>query len=207
MKFILGTKVGMTQVFDESGRVFPATVISAGPNSVTQVKTEETDGYNAVQVAFKDQKEHRMNKPLMGHFNKAGVTPKSELREFRTEGAPEQKVGDVIDASTFEVGDNITVRGISKGKGFQGVVKRYGFHGGPRTHGQKHTERSPGSIGGGAGDGGRVARGKKMPGRMGSDMTTVKNLKVVAVIAEDNTIMISGAVPGRQGTIIEVISK
>ena len=122
MKFILGTKVGMTQVFDESGRVFPATVISAGPNSVTQVKTEETDGYNAVQVAFKDQKEHRMNKPLMGHFNKAGVTPKSELREFRTEGAPEQKVGDVIDASTFEVGDNITVRGISKGKGFQGVV-------------------------------------------------------------------------------------
>jgi len=207
MKFILGTKERMTQVFDESGRVFPATVISAGPNSVTQVKTVETDGYNAVQVGFKDQKEQRMNKPLLGHFKKSGVTPKSELREFRTEEAPTVAVGDVIDASTFEVGDIIAVRGISKGKGFQGVVKRYGFHGGPRSHGQKHTERSPGSIGGGAGDGGRVAKGKKMPGRMGSDMTTVKNLKVVAVDAATNTLMIGGAVPGRAGTIIEVVSK
>lgn len=207
MKFILGTKQGMTQVFDQSGRVFPATVISAGPVSVTQVKTVETDGYNAIQVGFKDQKESRVIKPLLGHFKKAGVSPKSELREFRTEEAPAATVGDVIDASAFEVGDVITVRGISKGKGFQGVVKRHGFHGGPRTHGQKHTERSPGSIGGGAGDGGRVAKGKKMAGRMGSDMVTVKNLKVVAVDAASNTIMVSGAVPGRQGTIIEILSK
>lgn len=207
MKFILGTKEGMTQVFDDNGRVHPATVISAGPISVTQVKTEETDGYNAVQVAFKDQKESRLNKAALGHFAKAGVAPKSELREFRVDGAPEAKVGDVIDASTFEVGDNLIVRGISKGKGFQGVVKRHGFHGGPRSHGQKHTERSPGSIGGGAGDGGRVAKGKKMPGRMGSDMVTVKNLKVVAVDAENNTLMIKGAIPGRKGTLIEVVSK
>jgi large subunit ribosomal protein L3 len=207
MKFILGTKQGMTQVFDQSGRVFPATVISAGPVSVTQVKTVEIDGYNAIQVGFKDQKESRVIKPLLGHFKKAGVSPKSELREFRTEDAPTQAVGDVIDASTFEVGDVIAVRGISKGKGFQGVVKRYGFHGGPRTHGQKHTERSPGSIGGGAGDGGRVAKGKKMPGRMGSDMVTVKNLKVVAVDVATNTLMVSGAVPGRQGTLIEIVSK
>lgn len=207
MKFILGTKEGMTQVFDESGRVFPATVISAGPISVTQVKTVETDGYNAVQVAFKDQKESRLNKPALGHFKKAGVAPKSELREFRTEEAPAVAVGDVINASTFAVGDMVIVRGISKGKGFQGVVKRHGFHGGPRSHGQKHTERSPGSIGGGAGDGGRVAKGKKMPGRMGSDMITVKNLQVVAVDAENNTLMIKGALPGRQGTIIEVVSK
>jgi large subunit ribosomal protein L3 len=207
MKFILGTKQGMTQVFDQSGRVFPATVISAGPVSVTQVKTVEIDGYNAIQVGFKDQKESRVIKPLLGHFKKAGVSPKSELREFRTEDAPTQAVGGVIDASTFEVGDVIAVRGISKGKGFQGVVKRYGFHGGPRTHGQKHTERSPGSIGGGAGDGGRVAKGKKMPGRMGSDMVTVKNLKVVAVDVATNTLMVSGAVPGRQGTLIEIVSK
>ena len=207
MKFILGTKQGMTQVFDETGRVHPATVISAGPISVTQVKTVETDGYNAVQVAFKDQKESRLNKAVLGHLKKAGVAPKSEIREFRTEEAPTQNIGDVIDASVFEVGDNLIVRGISKGKGFQGVVKRYGFHGGPRSHGQKHTERSPGSIGGGAGDGGRVAKGKKMPGRMGSDMITVKNLKVVAVDAESNTIMIKGAVPGRQGTLIEIVSK
>tara|TARA_B100000745_G_scaffold173343_1_gene113544 strand:+ start:626 stop:1249 length:624 start_codon:yes stop_codon:yes gene_type:complete len=207
MKFILGTKEGMTQVFDENGRVHPATVVHAGPISVTQVKTEESDGYNAVQVAFKDQKESRLNKAALGHFKKAGVAPHSELREFRVEGAPEQNVGDVIDASTFEVGDNLIVRGISKGKGFQGVVKRHGFHGGPRSHGQKHTERSPGSIGGGAGDGGRVAKGKKMPGRMGSDMVTVKNLKVVAVDKENNTLMIKGAIPGRKGTLIEVVSK
>jgi large subunit ribosomal protein L3 len=207
MKFILGTKQGMTQVFDETGRVHPATVISAGPISVTQVKTVESDGYNAVQVGMRDQKEQRLNKPLLGHFKKAGVTPKAELREFRTENAPEVNVGDVIDASTFEKGDVVIVRGISKGKGFQGVVKRYGFHGGPRSHGQKHTERSPGSIGGGAGDGGRVAKGKKMPGRMGSDMVTVKNLEIVGVDAESNTLMIRGAVPGRPGTIIEIVSK
>ncbi|XKT75233.1 MAG: 50S ribosomal protein L3 [Patescibacteria group bacterium UBA2103] len=206
MKFILGTKEGMTQVFDESGRVFPATVISAGPVSVTQVKTGETDGYAAVQVAFKDQKESRLNKALLGHFKKANVAPKSEVREFRVDET-ELKAGDTIDASVFEKGDVVTVRGISKGKGFQGVVKRYNFRGGPRSHGQKHTERSPGSIGGGAGDGGRVAKGRKMPGRMGSDMITVKNLEIVAVDAENNTLMVKGAVPGRKGTLIEVIAK
>ena len=204
MKFILGTKQGMTQVFDENGRVHPATIINAGPIAVTQVKTKESDGYDAVQVGFEDQKEQRLGKALQGHFKKAKVDPKATLREFR--GTTELSVGDTVDASVFEKGDNVTVRGISKGKGFQGVVKRYNFRGGPRSHGQKHTERAPGSIGGGAGDGGRVAKGKKMPGRMGSDMTTVKNLTVVAVDAETNTLMVKGAVPGRKGTLIEVIS-
>lgn len=206
MKFILGTKQGMTQIFDETGRVFPATVIKAGSLAVTQVKGAETDGYTAVQVGFEDQKESRLGKALIGHFKKAGVTPKKNLKEFRVDET-ELKAGDAIDVSVFEKGDVVTVRGISKGKGFQGVVKRHNFRGGPRSHGQKHTERSPGSIGGGAGDGGRVAKGKKMPGRMGSDMVTVKNLTIVGVDPETQTLMVKGAVPGRKGTLIEVVSK
>lgn len=208
MKFFLGTKQVMTQVFDADGRVHPATILTTEPLTVTQVKTVDTDGYNAVQIGFGVQKEQRVVKAQKGHFKKAGDAHFKGTLEFRTEDTPEQKVGDVVNITdVFAEGDAIEVSGISKGKGFQGVVKRHGFHGGPRSHGQKHDERGGGSIGGGAGDGGRVAKGKKMPGRMGSDRTTVKGLRVLKVDAENNQIFVSGAVPGRRGTLIEIVSK
>lgn len=208
MKFFLGTKQAMTQVFDADGRVHPATILTAEPLTVTQVKTVETDGYNAVQVGFGVQKEHRVKKAQQGHFKKAGEALFKGTLEFRTSEAPEQKVGDVLNITdVFAEGDAIEVSGISKGKGFQGVVKRHGFHGGPRSHGQKHNERTGGSIGGGGRAGGRVVKGMKMPGRMGSDRTTVKGLTVLKVDAENNQLIVSGAVPGRRGTLIEVVSK
>ncbi len=201
MKFILGKKENMVQYFEEDGKVYPATLISAGPIVVTQVKNQESDGYMAVQVGYESQKETRLNKAQIGHLKEGG--PVKNLKEFRlTEG--EYKKGDSIDVSIFAKGDKIRVSGISKGKGFQGVVKRHGFHGGPRTHGQKHSEREPGSIGGGLRN--RVPKGMRMAGRMGSDRITVKNLKVLAVDAENNSILVSGAVPGRRGTLLEIRS-
>ena len=201
MKFILGTKVNMTQIFDDKGVVHPVTTLKVGPLTVTAVKTVATDGYNAVQVGFGTRAEKNVTKAVRGQMKGINYM---YLREFRTEGEPTFKVGDVIDLSTFSVGDSVTVTSISKGKGFQGVVKRHGFGGSPRSHGQKHSEREPGSIGGGGRDGGRVAKGKRMAGRMGSDRITSKGLTVVSVNKDNGEIFIRGAVPGRRGTLVEI---
>jgi len=203
MKFILGRKLNMTQIFDKDGLVQPATMVEASPIVVTQVKTKETDGYAAVQVATGSKNPNRVNKAMKGHMKDLGVY--SDLREFRdfaSDAAPAQKVGDKIDLSQFKEGDVIEVSAISKGKGFQGVVKRHGFGGGPRTHGQKHSEREPGSIGGGLRN--KVPKKMRMAGRMGSDRITIKNLKVVHVDSASNTLYISGAIPGRKGTLVEI---
>jgi large subunit ribosomal protein L3 len=201
MKFILGTKVNMTQIFDDKGIVHPTTVLKISPMVVTQIKTVATDGYNAVQVGFGEKNEKNINKAEKGHMKEGNFRV---LREIRTDGEPTFKVGDVIDSSTFSNGDKVTVSSISKGKGFQGGVKRYGFKGGPRSHGQKHSEREPGSIGGGGRDGGRVAKGKRMAGRMGGDRITTKGLTIVNISAETGEIFIRGAVSGRRGTLVEI---
>lgn len=199
MKFMLGTKGRMTQVFNESGVVAAATVVAAGPLTVTQAKTVEKDGYESVQVAFGTRKEKNISKPLKGHFKDLGSF--SAVREYEGE---KQERGTKIDVSIFAPGDVVTVSAISKGKGFQGVVKRHGFKGGPRSHGQKNKERSPGSIGGGGRAGGRVVKGMRMAGRMGGDRITVRNLRVLQVDAASNTLVISGAIPGRPGTLVEI---
>jgi len=198
MKFILGRKQKMTQIFDEAGKVFPATVVSSGPITITQVKGE-TDGYESVQVGFETQKEKNLKKAQKGHFGDLGAF--KTVREFRMETGETNK-GDVIDVTSFEVGDNVTVSAISKGKGNQGVVKRHNFAGGPRTHGNKHSERRPGSIGSTGPQ--RVLKGLRMAGRMGSDRITVKNLKVLQIDKDTNTLVISGAIPGRPGTLVEI---
>ena len=200
MKFMLGKKGRMTQIFDEKGIVIPATVVMAGPLTVTQVKNVDTDGYGAVQVGFATRKESRTNKPLKGHLK--DLQSFQTLREYRTDEKLER--GATMDISIFTPGDVVVVSAISKGKGFQGVVKRHGFHGGPRSHGQKNKERSPGSIGGGGRAGARVAKGMRMAGRMGGDRITVKNLKVLQVDAASNTLLISGAIPGHPGSLVEI---
>lgn len=204
MKFILAKKEKMTRIFTADGLAHAGTILIADPVTVTQVKTKEgKDMYAAVQVGMGERRVKNISKAVLGHTKGKGYT---DIREFRSaEGAT---VGDVIDASVFAVGDTVQVSGVTKGKGFAGVVKRHGFHGGPRSHGQKHTERSPGSIGGSGGRaGGRVVKGKKMAGRMGSDRVTVTNLKVLVVDAKEGKIIVSGAVPGRRGTLLEVVSK
>ncbi len=201
MKFILGTKQNMMQVWNEDGKCFPVTVVNAGPSVVTLVRNEEKDGYNSVQVGFGEKNEKKINKAMKGHFKDLGSF--RFVKEFRLKESNELKVGDKVDVSSFEEGDVVQVSGVSKGKGFQGVVKRHGFHGGPRSHGQKHSEREPGSIG--ATGPQRVFKGVRMGGRMGSDRITVKNLKIVAVDKENNKILISGAVPGKRGTLLEII--
>ncbi len=201
MKFILGTKEEMTQVFTDKGEVVPVTAVQTGPLTVTQVKTKEKDGYTAVQVGFGSRKATRVSKPMKGHLKDLG--PFRVLREFRVLDG-EWKTGDSILPTVFTEGDTVVVSGITKGKGFQGVVKRHGFKGGPRSHGQKHSEREAGSIGGGGRAGGRVAKGMRMPGRMGADRVTVKNLKVVSIDAEAGVFYIKGAVPGRRGTLLEI---
>ncbi|MEK7117663.1 MAG: 50S ribosomal protein L3 [Patescibacteria group bacterium] len=209
MKFILAKKVNMTQVFGEDGKVQAATILSAGPVVVTQVKNKEKDGYEAVQVGFGVRKEKNISKAVRGHTKDLALAEKTGfeyLREYRSEIAPEIKRGDSIGLDTFSVGDKVQVSSVSKGRGFQGVVKRHGFHGGPRTHGQKHSEREAGSIGGGGRAGGRVVKGMRMAGRMGGDRVTVKNLKVVAIDPMTNTLLVSGAVPGRKGTLVEIRS-
>lgn len=202
MKFILGTKEYMTQIFDEAGNAYPATVISAGPLVVTQVKSKATDGYDGVQVGFGEQKESRISKAVKGHVKALGNF--RHLGEFRTD-ASAMKVGDKIDVSAFKVGDKILVRSESKGKGFQGGVKRYHFKGGSRTHGQKHSEREVGTIsGGGRGGSGRVAKGKRMPGRMGGTMISVKNLSVLQIDPASNTLVVKGSLPGKRGTLVRI---
>ena len=194
----------MTQIFNEAGEVQPVTVLDVAPTFVSQVKTKEKDGYIGVQLGTSIGKDKNINKPKKGHLKDLGAF--KDLREFRVDTTVVNR-GDQIMVDSFHVGDLVTVSAISKGKGFQGVVKRHGFHGGPRSHGQKHSEREPGSIGGGGRDGGRVAKGKRMAGRMGSDRITVKNLKVVALDVASGTLLISGAIPGRRGTLVEIRSK
>lgn len=193
----------MTQLFGEDGTVIPVTVVSVGPVVVTQIKTKEIDGYEAVQVGYGDKKEKNITKPQKGHFKTLGNF--SVTKEFKPQGETKFAVGDKIEAGAFAVGDVLTVSSTSKGKGFQGVVKRHGFKGGPRSHGQKHSEREPGSIGGGLRN--KVPKGMRMAGRTGGDRVTVKNLKVVAVDSAKGTMHISGALPGRRGTIVEISSK
>lgn len=182
----------MTQVFGDDGRVQAATVLGMLPLTSVQTKTKEKDGYEAIQFGAGVRKEKNISKSVKGHLKNLGNF--EVLKEYKGAGELEN----------FAVGDKVTVSGISKGKGFQGVVKRHGFHGGPRSHGQKHSEREPGSIAGGSRGGGRVEKGKKMAGRMGSDRITVKNLKVVAIDINTNTVLISGAIPGRKGTLVEI---
>ena len=207
MKFILGTKVNMTQVFEDNGRVTTGTLISAGPMKVTQVKSLAKDKYEAVQVGFGEKKSKNVSKAVLGHLK--DNTPAEgkafrHIQEFRVAN-PTATVGDVIDVSVFSEGDVVTVAGISKGKGFQGVVKRHGFSGGPGSHGQKHSEREPGSIGSTGPQ--RVFKGVRMAGRMGGDRISVSNLKIVRIDKENNQILVSGAIPGRRGTLVEIISK
>jgi large subunit ribosomal protein L3 len=201
MKFILAKKVNMTQIFGEDGAVRAATILNVEPATVSQIKTKEKDGYSAVQIGTGSRKEKNISKAVKGHLKDLGNF--ATLREFRTD-ASELKRGDKISVESFAVGDKVEVSAISKGKGFQGVVKRHGFHGGPRSHGQKHSEREPGSIGGGGRGGGKVIKGMRMAGRMGSDRTTVKNLKVIDIDKENNIMLVSGAVPGRRGTLVEI---
>jgi len=199
MKVLLGTKQNMTQIFNDEGIVTPVTVISAGPMTAVQVKTKDKDGYESVQFGFGDRNEKNIKKAQKGSMKDLGLF--KWLREFKAVDG-NLEVGSKLDVSTFTEGDVVAVSGISKGKGFQGVVKRHGFAGGRRTHGQKHSEREPGSIG--AGGMQRVFKGLRMAGRMGSDRITVKNLKVIRIDAEKNKIYISGAIPGRKGTLLEI---
>jgi len=204
MKFILGTKENMAEYFSEDGTVFPVTVVTAGPITVTRVFEKAKDGYDSVQVGFGVQKKERITEGELGAM-KGGFY--KTLKEFRLKPSDknEAKEGEVIDVSSFAPGDKIQVTSVSKGKGFQGVVKRHGFHGGPRTHGQKHSEREPGSIGGGLRT--HVPKGMRMAGRMGSDRITQKNLKVVLVDKENNLMLIKGAIAGKRGTLVEIINR
>lgn len=201
MKFILGTKINMSEYFSENGEVFPVTVISAGPVTVLRVLEKKKDGYNAIQVGFGVQKESRISKAQKGTMKGGNFRT---LKEFRLkENEPVSvKEGEVIGVDTFAAGDLVRASGISKGKGFQGVVKRHGFHGGPRTHGQKHSEREAGSIGGGLRT--HVPKGMRMAGRMGGDRITQKNLKVVFIDKENNLMLIKGAIAGRRGSLVEI---
>lgn len=203
MKFILGTKGPMTTVFTDDGRAFAATIISAAPNTVTQIKTKEKEGYSAVQIGYLETKETRINKAQIGHAKGKALKHFRELN-LKDAGA-DVELGKAIDVSSFAVGDKVTVSAISKGKGFASVIKRHRFHGGPRSHGQKHSERAPGSIGGSGGRaGGRVAKGMRMAGRMGGDRVTVKNLSVLQVLPETHELVLAGAVPGPKGTLVEI---
>jgi large subunit ribosomal protein L3 len=210
MKFILGIKKNMTQVFDDKGNVCPVTVIEAGPIVITQIKTKETDGYNAVQVGFGVKKEKNISKAVKGHLK--GLGNFRYIQEFRAyddkdiKALAGMKVGDKIDVSSFKEGDIVTASSVSKGKGFQGVVKRHGFKGGPRSHGQKHSEREPGSISGGTREGGRVPKNMRMAGRTGSDTVTISGLKIVQIDSAVNEVLVMGAVAGRRGTLVEIIA-
>ena len=202
MKTLLGKKIGMTQIFTEDGQVVPVTVVEAGPEVVTQIKTVETDGYNAVQVGYEDQKAHRVNKPMNGHYEKAGVAPKKHLAEFRIEDGETYELGQEITVADFEEGMKIDITGISKGKGTQGNIKRHGHHRGPMSHGSKH-KRLAGALASGTYPS-RVFKGNKAPGRMGRDKITVQNVVLVKVIADRNLMLVKGAVPGKKGGVVRI---
>ena len=203
-KGIIGKKIGMTQIFDEKGNVIPVTVIETTPNVVAQVKTIETDGYNAIQLGYGEVKDKHINKPEKGHFAKAGLTAKKHLREFRLENVDGYKVGDEVKADIFQAGEKIDVQGTTKGKGFQGVIKRHGQHRGPMGHGSMY-HRRPGSMGA-TSTPGRVFKGKKLPGQMGKETVTIQNLDVVRVDMDKNVILVKGSVPGAKGAILKIKS-
>ncbi len=204
MKFILGKKENMAEYFSPDGKVFPVTIVSAGPVTVTRVFEKSKDGYNAVQIGFGTKKEYKITKGEKGAMKGGSY---EVLKEFRLKDSDKNdaKEGDIIDVSVFSPGDKLQVTSVSKGKGFQGVVKRHGFHGGPRSHGQKHSEREPGSIGGGLRT--RVPKGMRMAGRMGGDKITQKNLEVIFLEKENNILLVKGSLPGRRGTLVEIVSR
>lgn len=203
-KGIIGKKIGMTQIFDESGKVIPVTVVEAGPCVVVQKKTVENDGYEAVQLGFGEVKVTRVNKPMKGHFDKADVAFKKELKEFRLEDCASVNVGDVLKADTFAVGDMVDVSGTSKGKGFQGTIKRHNNSRLKETHGTGPVHRHAGSMGA-CSSPSRIYKGKGMPGQMGNERVTVQNLEVVKIDAENNLIALKGAIPGPKGGIVSII--
>ena len=203
-KGIIGKKIGMTQIFDEKGNVVPVTVIEATPNVVAQVKTVETDGYNSIQLGYEEVKDKHINKPEKAHFTKAGLAAKKRLRQFRVEDVENYKVGDEVKADIFEAGEKIDVQGTTKGKGFQGVIKRHGQHRGPMGHGSMY-HRRPGSMGS-TSTPGRVFKGKKLPGHMGRVTVTIQNLDVVRVDMDKNVILVKGSVPGAKGAILKIKS-
>ena len=203
-KGLIGKKIGMTQIFNEEGKVIPVTVIEAGPCVVSQVKTEETDGYNSIQLGFGAIKESKVNKPERGHFTKANIAPARYLREFRVDSIEDVKVGDELKADIFMAGDKIDIQGTSKGKGFQGVIKRHGQHRGPMGHGSMY-HRRPGSMGS-TSTPGRVFQGKKLPGHMGAETVTIQNLEVIKVDLDKNIILVKGSVPGAKGSILKIKS-
>ena len=203
-KGLIGKKIGMTQIFNEEGKVIPVTVIEAGPCVVSQVKSEETDGYNSIQLGFGAIKESKVNKPERGHFTKANIAPARYLREFRVDSIEDVKVGDELKADIFMAGDKIDIQGTSKGKGFQGVIKRHGQHRGPMGHGSMY-HRRPGSMGS-TSTPGRVFKGKKLPGHMGAETVTIQNLEVIKVDLDKNIILVKGSVPGAKGSILKIKS-
>ena len=203
-KGIIGKKIGMTQIFDENGKVVPVTVVEAGPCVVSQKKTVENDGYAAVQIGFGDLKAHKVKKPMAGHFAKANVAPKRTLREFRFDDIDAYNVGDLVKADVFAAGDKVDVTGTSKGKGYAGVIKRWNFQRLKESHGSGPVARHGGSIGS-CSDPSRVYPGKKMAGHLGSERVTVQNLQVVKVDAENNLIAIKGAIPGPNGGTVVIL--
>ena len=202
-KGLIGKKIGMTQIFDEAGNVIPVTVVEAGPCTVTQIKTVENDGYQAVQVGFGDVKVSRVNKPMKGHFNKADVAPKKTLKEFRLDSIDGIEVGNILKADTFEVGEIVDVKGTSKGHGTAGAIKRWNFSRLRMTHGTGPNHRHAGSLGA-CSSPSRVIKGKKMAGHYGHETVTVQNLKIAKVDAENNLIAIKGAIPGPKGGIVVI---
>ena len=199
-KAILGKKIGMTQIFDENARMIPVTVIEAGPCVIVQKKAVETDGYESIQVGFENAKEKALTKPEKGHFAKADVPYKKHLKEFRLDDISAMNVGDEIKADIFANGEKVDISGISKGKGFQGVIKRHNQHRGPMSHGSGY-HRRPGSMGA-CSDPSKVMKGKKLPGHMGVEKVTIQNLEIVKVDAEKNLILVKGAVPGNKGGLV-----
>lgn len=204
-KAIIGKKIGMTQIFDESGKVIPVTVVEAGPCVVVQKKTIENDGYSAVQIGFGEVKPKKVNKPMKGHFDKAEVAAKKTLKEFKLDGCDSMNVGDIIKADTFVVGDSVDVSGTSKGKGFAGAIKRHNQHRLKMTHGTGPVHREAGSMGA-CSSPSRIYKGKGMPGHMGAEKVTVQNLEVVKIDTENNLIAVKGAIPGAKGSIVTIIN-
>lgn len=202
IKGLLGRKIGMMQVFRENGEVVPVTVVKAGPCVVTQIRTKERDGYEAVQIGFEEVEPRKLTKPQQGHLKGAGTLVR-HLREFGTDNITDHTVGEVIDANLFQTGQLVDISGHSKGRGFAGVVKRHGFRGGPKTHGQSDRHRAPGSIGAGTTPG-RVWKGQRMAGRMGGKRVTVQNLEVVEVVPEKHLLLIRGSVPGAPRTLLHI---
>lgn len=200
---IIGKKVGMTRIFNEEGVDYPVTIIEAGPCNITQIKTEKSDGYDAIQIGFDEKKENRTDKASKGHFTKAATTPKKELKEYRVGTKHSAKVGDTLTVEMFDIGDIVNVTGVSKGKGFAGHMKRHGFHGGSRTHGKNSVMRKAGSVGASASPA-RVWPGSRMAGRMGSDRVTMKNLIIVQVDTDKNLLFVKGAVPGANNGIVYI---